>query len=115
MTKRLIASSLAAAFAFGTAFGLAISQAENTNCTKRGSEMLLDHFGNSLPGRSSQLPAAPEKQQDGLTCLENGGGKALCWPKGSEPGAGSETACVERDGTTLCVTKPKISPPSLDL
>jgi hypothetical protein len=115
MTKRLIASSLAAAFAFGTAFGLAVSRDKNTNCTKPNNEMLLDDFGNSSPRGSSQMPAAPEKQSNGFACLKDGYGETLCWPKGSEPGADSESACAERDGTTLCATKPKLSPPKLDL
>lgn len=120
MTNRLftigiVANGLAAAFSFGAAFGLALSQDKNTNCPKPNTEMLLDDFGKSSPRGSSQMPAAPEKQSDGFACLKNGDGETLCWPKGSEPGADSESACAERDGTTLCATKPKLSPPKLDL
>jgi hypothetical protein len=104
MTKKLAGSSLAAAFAFGTAFGLAVAQTRTTNCQKPTSKILLDDFANSSPKTQSQAPQGAEKH-DSLVCLESSDGQALCWPKGSEPGGESETACIECDGTTLCANK----------
>jgi hypothetical protein len=48
-------------------------------------------------------------------CAEGQDGQALCWPKPNAPGNGSDTTCVEKDGTTLCYSKSQENKPGLDL
>lgn len=103
MTKQLIAASLAAAFSFGTAFGLALSTTISQN-----------HASASAP-TSSDNQQGRKSHDEALVCEEGKDGQVLCWPKPNAPGNGSDTTCVEKDGTTLCATEPQQSKPGLDL
>jgi hypothetical protein len=102
MTKRLIAASLATAFSFGTAFGLVLSTASQ------------NHAPTSAPA-STDKQQAHKSPDDRLVCAEGTNGQALCWPKENAPANGSNTTCVEKDGTTLCYSHPQQNKPSLDL
>ncbi len=103
MTKRLIAASLAAAFSFGTAFGLALSSTISQN-----------HTSASAPS-SSDNQQGRKSHDDALVCAEGQDGQALCWPKPNAPGNGSDKTCVEKNGTTLCYSKPQENKHGLDL
>lgn len=102
MSKRLIAASLAAAFSFGTAFGLALSAASQ------------NHAPTSAPARDDKLQTHKSPHQ-GLVCADGKVGQALCWPKDSTPPEGSNTICIQQADKTLCYTESPQTKPGLDM
>lgn len=108
MTKRLIAASLAAAFSFGTAFGLTIS---NTISQNRAAALAKPVTAD--PGKAKQHDK--KSSENGLVCLEDSDGVSRCYPKEIAPGQGSDTTCIERNGKTLCYSTSQQNKPGLDL
>lgn len=92
----MCAATIAASFAFGTAFGLAVS---NTPAARQDAPLNL---GNQ---------ALPDSN---LVC-QDVAGKVLCWPKDMSPDKNEDMTCNEAGDSTLCFSTPKLRTPGLEL
>lgn len=110
MTKRLFASSLAAAFSFGTAFGITLSDLIGQGGFSTAQESASNK---SLPDPPSSQPDTPKPgpEDKGRFVCKDVDGATLCWPRESAPDDDDQTYCHQNEGSSNCLVRPVIPKP----